>query len=562
MVKSFFTFFILIFIFTFLNADFQQEKILFRQANNFNFRKQYSNANRIYEKILKLNPSNAKALEKYIQNLLKLKKISEAEQLLAKYKNNISEGYYKKLKVTILLFKGEYQKAEKMALDFLKNDNNYNSFIIYANLFGMYRQYETVEEIYLLGRKNLKDENAFSYYLAMNYKYNSEYKKALKEFINYLRIKKNIFFVKRNILDIVENDNSVVELLNRSEPKDIQVIYVIALFEIGKEQQALKKAKNLTVKQLEAVIDDREANNDFNNSVKLLELYYNRLLSESQKDETKIRMAKILLENNKIDKAKELLIQVYENSKKENKYKKANINVECRKLLAKITLMSGEDENIAIKYLKEAKKMSLNAKERNDLELQILYLSILKSNFKDAKKVLDIFTKKNKNYEKADYYYFLIYALQGDKQADSLLVDLIIKQPESELTNDALLLNFYLSLLDKNSKNLFVKAYQNKKLYRYEKAYDYLNKCYEKSQKEEFLYLAAQWYLEEGREIPNFILTKKYENKYIQVFFDYIKVIKDEDNFKNKAIEFLSKNPSSIFSSKLRRKINVDEQTD
>ena len=551
-------------VFTLAFADYNTEQILLRQANNFTFRRQYERANSIYKQILDLNPNNKQALEKYFKNLLYLNDADDAKKLLQKYKNNIDPNFYEKLNINLLLSEGDFDKAEKRAVNLLKNNPDKNNYIIFANMFQAYKQFDIAKNIYLLGRKKLNDKFSFSYELAYIYSQMGEYKKAIEENIKLLTHQKNYFYlVKRNIGNILKSDKSAVKYLENPKSEKIRELYIWALLQTGQSDKALQNITGLSPKSIKEIADDQEVAHNFDYAVKLFQIYAANVHDAVKIANTKVEIAKIYLTQGKPEDAKEILMQIYRDEKIQSKRynRQTKANVECRKLLSQITLMEKGDENKAIRYLKEAKKLSYDFNEKRDIDLQLVFLSIMKSRFKNAEEALNYAYKNEKNNPKRYYYDYLINALQINNKADSLLTDLIINLPESNYTNDALLLSYYLSLLDKDSKKYFVKAYQYKKLFRYNKAHQALDKCFQITQKEQFLLLSMKWYIDENNiSALQTMLQRKYKNKFIENFAQYVKLTENNTDFKEKAVEFLKKNPDSIFSPQIRSSINVNEQ--
>ena len=69
----------------------------------------------------------------------------------------------------MLLYEGDFNSAEKKALKLLKKNPKQNSYKAIADLFKSYKQYEIAKNLFLKGRKELKNPNLFSYELAYIY---------------------------------------------------------------------------------------------------------------------------------------------------------------------------------------------------------------------------------------------------------------------------------------------------------------------------------------------------------------------------------------------------------
>ena len=556
MVKKLFLFIIIFLNVIFLNSKQQnRDEILLKQARHYSFQRNYKIANKIYKNILSSNPSNNKAINGYLRNLIALRNFQTAENFLNQHKKYLPQIDYQKWFLTIKLYQGDYEFAQKKAMEFLNNINDKIGYSIIAGLFVRFARYEFAQKIYLLARKKFKDNDIFIYELARAYEYDDKYKKAIKEFIRLLEKNPQQFYiVKKELLNIVENNNNLVDLLNKDKPENLKQIYVIALLNIGKYDKAYQIVRNLPGKQVEEIYNYLKLKENYDVLLSILKIYYTKIDNPLKKAKIKFDIAEIYYKKNNLEEAKKILNEIYTNPMIKRKYRELSFN--CIKLLSKVVLKQQNNISLAVNYLKEAKKYTNNWKEKTDIDMQIIYLSILKSEYKQASDLLNNVMKYNKGYKKALFYKYLIYAMQNKKKADSLLVDLIIKLPDDKLTYEALYFNFYYSLCDTITKPLFVKAYQNKKLFYWEKAQKLLYECYNRTKKEEFLYLLINWGIDDNKKLPESLLKKEYKNKYIQTFVDYIKSVDD----KNKIINFLTKHPVSIFSPKLRREINVYEQ--
>ncbi len=544
-----------------LAADVDKESILFRQANRYYYSRDYEKANTAYKKLFKSKRYGNLAFERYFYSLLNLKKTDEAEKTLQEQKNVISPELFAKLNIYLSLYKGNFKAAENKAKSLLKNQKNKNSFVAIANIFSSFRRYDMVIEIYLTGRKILKNNNLFAFQLAYSYKNNHNYKKALSEIVKYYKQNKNnYYFTKSFILELAKDDSAIINYLENLNISELKSVYVMALIETDNKAKALEEAKKLSLQDLKKVIDFIQNQNPVL-AIDFLKIYYDKSKTAPEKIETKLAIAEIYLNRGNLPKAKELLLQIYNDEKIQSRVfnRKTKSNLECRKLLAKITLMENGDLKKAIKYLKEAKKFAFNKKEKTEIDLKILNLVILTSDFKESQKALADFMIDNQKFPQLTFYKYLVYAFDNSKKADSLLVDLIIKMPQSDLTNDALVLNYFLSLTDKNTRKIFIAAFKQKQLYNFSQAHNYLEECYEKSNKEEFLMLSLIWFIQEDSTIPQNYFQIKYKNKFIKNFVNYLSVIDNQKDFKDKAITFLSENPNSIFSPQLRRLLGVLE---
>ena len=362
------------------------------------------------------------------------------------------------------------------------------------------------------------------------------------------------------------DNKSVFKILSKYSLDNIfaKEIYAFVLLENNETEKAIAIIKELSPDRILIFINDEKTLQNYENALELVMIYKSKLKKAPKIADANLEMAKLNIKLGHIQKAKDILWSIYSDEKIQSpmfKFK-TRANIESRKLLAEISLMERDDEKKAIKYLKEAGKFAYNTKEKKELSLKLIYLSTMKADYDNAKKALTfLLSKENPQtdiFKQSNFYAYLIEAMQQGKNADSLLVNCIVGMPESDLTSQALKFAYYLSLLDKKSKPFFISAYQNNKLYRFDKAHELLKKCYKISKKDEILLLSVDWYLNEGNiDDAKKMLNQKVKNVVVQRYFELanLNFILDKTLYRTKAVDFLKQYPNSIFSPKIRMKL-------
>lgn len=176
------TFFLLL---CFSNAKSQNTLNDIELARQFYNNGEYDKSLAIYQNLYKSKEGDDLYFDEYFNTLLKLKKYSDAEKVVAKklkqnFKYGINLGQ-------LYLEKGETDKANK-EFDEVLSKMPKDDFAIsdIANSFYSAGNYDYTIKTFLAGRKLLKDESAFSYELINIYRYKRQKTQLTEEVLNTL----------------------------------------------------------------------------------------------------------------------------------------------------------------------------------------------------------------------------------------------------------------------------------------------------------------------------------------------------------------------------------------
>ncbi|MCK4312257.1 MAG: tetratricopeptide repeat protein, partial [Candidatus Cloacimonetes bacterium] len=311
---------ILIVIFTCSLYAFDKREVLLKQANRLVTRRQYEKAINIYESLLEDYPDDHVIVERLIVNLLRISKIEKAEKILEDKKNILSGIEYVRLKTSILLLKGEIKQAYKFCKNFLnENSRRMNYYKILANIFEQYRQYEYAIEILKQARKIANDNHLHTKELAFNYQNLKDYQNAIIEYLKLLERQKSYYnFVLNRLKKILQEDKAYITTIEKSvrksKHKKIQEIYALCLAEIGEYEKALKEYETLDTSKLKDFGDRLVSNGNLDIAISAYETYIGKIREPYLISDVKIKLAVIYITHGQLDKAKEVLFQVYEDS--------------------------------------------------------------------------------------------------------------------------------------------------------------------------------------------------------------------------------------------------------
>ncbi len=194
-------------------------------ARQFYTNGEYDKSLVIYQKLYEHQTNDDLYFEAYFNTLLKLKKYSEAEKLIAKklksnykYGTNLGQLY---------LEKGELDKANKTFDDVLsKMPKDEFAISSIANSFYSIANYDYAIKTFLTGRRLLKDDNAFGFELINLYRFKKQKNELTEEILNILAYQPTFLAsAKNNLSRTYESDEDygiLKSLLLKKIQKDPQ----------------------------------------------------------------------------------------------------------------------------------------------------------------------------------------------------------------------------------------------------------------------------------------------------------------------------------------------------
>ena len=540
-----------------------EKEILKKQASSMISRRQYEQANRIYEKIMEDYPVDASTAELFITNLMRMSKFDQAEEKLIQYNSILPDLAIMRLKLPILLGRGNFKEARKTALAFL--NNNKGNIIFYHNIaqiFSQYRQNETAIEIYEMVRNIAKDDYLYTRELAQSYNNAGSYEKAIVEYFKLLEKQSGYSnYILNRLQTILQEDEKYIKTI-KLESKDhpetnARELYALCLAAIGEFEQALLQYDELDAEKLSTFARKMKIAGNLDVAELAYKRYLKKVKSPPKSANARIELAEALIMLNRFSDAKEMLLLVYNDKeiKKSNYKYRTKANRQCRELLADLVLREKGNEEEVISYLEEAKHYTFNQVERNEIEFKIINLLMLIENYEESKlrlaNILKTEDPGSDTFKKGFLYSYLLAVFQKDAAADSLLGEIIINLPEDEAANDALLLANIIPEMNPDDVDKFLAAYRQKLIYRVDEAITLLQEMYDNSNNEEMLFLAGEWAREADKDdLAITFFSHQYKDEIIGEYAQLqLTEITADSKMKN---EFLLSNPQSVFSPKFR----------
>ena len=547
-------------------SAFSQKEIMLKQAGRFDNQRQYERAITIYETLLEDHPQDGTVIEKLIIALIRISKIKKAEKLFEDKGQYLSGLVYVRLGSSLQIIKGELKEAKKICRSFLdKYPGNVSNYKIIAQIFSQYRQYEYAIEFLQNARRVAKDKNLFAMEIALNYQNLKDDEKAVVEYFKLLEHQKSYSnFILSKLKMILQENPAIIKNIEKAATKytnqNALEIYALCLVELGEYEKALREYEQLSPDKLKKFAEQQFKLNRYEVAVKAFDSYLQRVYEPNLVADAKIKKAKILIFQEKLNEAKEILNQLYNDKEiRKAKYRyKTRANRQCRELLAEISLMQDAPENEILQYLEEAKNYAFNQKEKNELNFQIIHYHIMIENYSKAKKILSNVLHREEpgsdNFKLSYFYSFQLALMEQDPAADSLLAELIINLPEHPGTNDALFLADLKTAFADDWIG-FLGAYRLKMLHKDKKAIDKLIEIHAKTENEKILFLAGEWAVNINAATAENIFNTEFQDEILK---EYV-VLKRAQIAENKQVRqnisrgFLKTNPQSVFSPEFRK---------
>jgi len=554
-------------IVTALFGDTNKKDVLIKQANRYKIQRNYDKSNEIYLDLLNEYPEDYQFVEKLIYNYLAATHYEDAETLLSAYSNIMPPDIFFTLKLRILLARNETKEAEKLTDKFLaENKGRIQVYKNVSRVFDNYRQYEKSVEILLAARAQANDSKLFANELGVAYLNLKEYSPAIEEFMINLENNKTYFYVaKRHIKTILTEKPKLIKVIEEnakeSDDEKVRELYGYALSEVEDYPEALGVYAELPAASLKNFANDMQKKRQYEVALQALDIYIENSGEPGLKADVKISIAKIFMEQQDFEKAKLILLEVYNDEKLQSRSVryKTKANKQCRQLLAKIALIQKENDNVVLGYLKDAMEKSYSERDRAEIRFEIIDYQVNSEKFNVAAKgVAEIQTKSDpssKTYKTANYYGFMINLMQGDAMADTLLSELLVTLPESELTNNALQLAVIAGGFNDSAREALFNGVRKMNLQQCEDAINYLLETNLKEPNEELYFLAGEWAVLAGNiELADTVFAYSFTN---EVLSDYAK-LRQVELTENKGTQdslirsFLTEHHQSVFAPAFR----------
>lgn len=558
----------LLLLITVLSAQYDEKRIMLNQAQSFENLNQITRAQSVYEDLLKKYPADNEVIQRLLSVYFRTSAFDNVNSLLESKKSVLNQIIYVQNKVTYLVKTNDLNQAKKLADDFIKQNpqliNNYQSI---ATIFESNTLYDYAQEYYLAARKISNNDKLFAFELSNNYYQTRNFKGAISESVNFLSLNKGyMYFMSARFKEVVKTDSSMINTIREkcahSEFEEIRELYALSLMELAYYDKALEIYESLSLDKFIKFADDLFSSGKTELSLRA----YNIILLKNQdvvkNAEINLRIAQIYIQKQDLLLAKDYLNRVINTKELDDKrfMYKSRAHIEARELMANISIIENAQKETVLKYYDEAAKYSFNQADRNNLEYKKINYLIMKEDFRSANLILNKIISKEESgsviLAQSYYYQYLVFIMQEDSRADSLMTEYIINFPENPIINDMMFMSLFLSVIPKDSKAEFFKAYRLKNLYQNNEAIQILTNLVTTTKDDELTLLLGEWYI----DIKNYSAAKEIFNRTFTnpVYNEYAKLsiikLETESSIKSDIIrDYLKTTPNSVFSPLFRQ---------
>ncbi len=553
-------------LFVSLNGQFDERAILSQQAVQLMARRQYSEAEQLFQEILRKFPGDTNSLNQLLQIYYLTSQTDKAETLLEANKRNMPQAQYTEQRIQLFVMQGKANQAWDLAQSYLQQFNyEQNRYRLLASYFERRGFYEQVLELYSAARKHHNNNDLFILEYAntaLNYRLFSQ---ALQEYLRFLNNNPgNLFFVNNQCKTILQEDPSLISVIAEYARGAVNPVvlelYAVSLVHLKQSLQALEIYKSLSEDKLRSFAEEQYA--ALNDDIAFGAYEY---LAQSAQDQLKKaeflqRMAQIEIRNARYPNAHEILLDIINDQQLLDRRlrNRTGINLSSRKMMAELILSTTAEIDSALIWYDKAKEFARNSFEQAEIDLEISRLLIMNEAYNAATtKLAEI--NDNRLVETRDYYLLLMALMKNEvARADTLMNDYIIRYPGSAFTNDSIYLLMLIYGMEEGDSPLFMDAYRKKQLHQKESIAMILA-IFEHNKDEELRLLAVEWALQlADREAAGKILAYDWQDPIAAEYAALIqlKLIEDSEYEQRFAREFLKQNPNSIWSPNFRQIIS------
>ncbi len=554
-----------------LSAQFDERSILTQQAQQLMARRQYSEAEQLFQEVLRKFPGDSNSLNQLLQLYYLTSQIDKAENLLESSKRNMPQTQYTEQRILLYVMQGKVQAAWELAQGYLNQFNHdQGRYRIMASYFERRGFYDQVLELYRSARKHHKNDNLFMMEYAntaLNYRL---FEVALREYLRFLNLNPgNVFFVNNQCKTILQEDPSMISVIAEFASGEVNPVilelYATSLVNLKRPLQALEIYKTMSADKLRSFAEEQYAALNDEVAYPAYEHLVETGTDELMKADYRQRMAQIQIRNARYHLAHEILLDIINDQQLLDRRirNRTGVNLTSRKMMAELILSTTAEVDSALAWYDKAKAFARNSFEVAEIDLEIGRLLIMNEAYNAASDQLARISDKRLD-ETRDYYLLLKALMQNEiAKADTLMNEYIIRYPGSSYTNDSIYLLMLVYGMDEGDKALFLEAYRKKQLHQKDSIAKILA-VFEHNRDEELRLLAVEWSLQladrlEAMQILDYDWQDPIASEYAALI--KLKLIEDSEYEQRFAREFLKQNPNSIWSPNFRQVISRMSQS-
>ncbi|MBI9031450.1 hypothetical protein JEZ13_05565 [bacterium] len=553
-----------------LFAQYDEKKILLKNASDFMKVRKLDLAEELYLEAISKFPQDIEVVRAILEYYLNTNKSTQGNNILSQYSKILTKSENINYEISFLLIDKKNELALTKASRYLSTNKSLDGYRNIGMIFKKYRAYSEAIDIYLEAIEPYPKE--FTFDLADSYYFNRDFENALRYYLLSLedsvgnanlinsRIR-NIILQSPTSISVLINhfgdDSSKIEITK--ENKTIMDVYVDALLNTDKSHIALSILDNYQAKDIYTKAEQFKREKKYNISKLLYELTLKKVEDRAFYYRYTLNFANMLFESGEYSKVDSLITIILD--KDDQRYKR-NIMFDTYLLKSEIINRNKNLSNQYEFFLDKAEEYAMNNNQKKIVKAKLSFYKILQKDFSQAKEILD--NLASFGYDDNFYFnYYLYELLQNGTKADSLATELIIFSPESNYTLDMLELKYILKVLDQNNKKLFLDAYRFEKLYLIEEADSLYSELYQSTKNEYFIIKNALININSNnKERAGNLLSKNFEDQFCHDFAKMQLVFLEDENSemaKNMARNFLTQYPNSSFAAQVRQILMINQ---
>jgi tetratricopeptide (TPR) repeat protein len=547
-----------------LSAQYDEKAILFQNAQQLTYQRQFSQAEQAWLQILQKYPNEVGAITQLFQLYLQMDKPDKAEQLLTDYRsvlpNNLRQEYDIQLDIQQAKLNSAWDKAQA----YLQlNPNDETKYRLLANYFERKSFFEQSIRLYEQGRKALGRNDAFTMEIANSSFYSHQYDKAVTEYICYLEQQPgNIYFVSNQLSSILNENpdqlSQVKKLAQASISMDVKEVYAIALSRLGKLKEALAEYANLPTEKLSAFAYGQAAAGQDSLAIAAFNALRQREIGITTLGDILLKTSESQIRLRQFRLAETTLSEIINpvTFKADTRFGRLRYPFQALLLMSDLALWQGGKSAQITEILNAARKLAVSSDDQAEVDYRLIGNYFINQQYDEAEQLLAKLGS-NKQQDRRLYYSFLISESKGQPElADTLLNQLIIAAPSSPYVNDVMNLNIMLMNLAKPAQTAFLASLQLRLSHRDSLAVQALLELSNTAKDEELRALAADWAIASGYTgWADRILNYEWKDELLKEYasLQRLKLTEQSAGAENMAQDFLRQNPDSVFSPGFRQ---------
>ena len=560
--------FLALFVFVvILVAQLNDVQILLNQARAHENRNQLSQALEIYEGLYENHPSNENVVESYLRVLFLRSDFTTVRSVLDNSRNLLPALFLTRHEVMYSIRTNNIPEAEKIAFDWInRNRRSVNLYTEFARIFESAGLFDTVIQIYTLGRSALNNDELFTQELSNAHYYQRNHTKFFEEAINFLRMNPGFLYYYRNrfnefLASNPENIDTIESFIMENDNDQIYELFAFSLVEVKNFQRAVEIFDRLPMSNMLRFADDLRADKYIDLALETYVKALSKTDNQAELAEIKFKIAEIYFEKNDLESSIFILNEIINNEELQTapSRNRTNVNTQSRLLMALISMHQDADILETRQWFESASTFAVNVNDKSDILFRLSRFLYLNKEYLSAFQVIEQAIggqRSNTTIYKQSYFYrYEIALFQNSAERDSLLTECLIYFPEDPRITDMLFLETFLNNLDDASKSHFLEALRFKGLYKDSLAVKSMLDLAEKTRIEELLILAHEWAKDTDlKEYINKIYEYEFRNPVLKDFM-FLHTIRQNDNVderRGKISDFLNHNPQNVFSPQLR----------